>query len=308
MSEKRIAVAVPDEATRRRLGPTLGDVELIVWDVEDPPLDRRIDLLVFRYMARPALLRRLEGLDIGVVQGQSLGFDGVAESLPEGLVYCNAPEVHEASTAELALALILASVRRIPEHLAAQRAGEWRHTPSPGLAGRTVLLIGVGGVGREIERRLEPFDVRLTRVGRTAREDERGTVHGADELPRLLPDAEIVVLAVPLSEETRHLASRSFLERMRPGALLVNVSRGSVVDTEALVDRLAAGAVTAALDVTDPEPLPAGHPLWQLPGALITPHTGGHTGAMAGRVDRVIRSQVDRLLRGLPPENVVAQG
>jgi phosphoglycerate dehydrogenase-like enzyme len=247
-------------------------------------------------------------MDIGVVQGQSLGFDGVRENLPSGLTYCNAVEVHEASTAELALGLVLASLRRIPEHVAAQSDSEWRHTSAPGLAGRHVLLIGIGGVGREIQQRLVPFDVELIRIGRTARVDAFGEIHAMTELPGLLPDADVVILAVPLSDETRHLVSTDFLDRMKQGALLVNVSRGPVVDTDALVDRVADGSIVAALDVTDPEPLPADHRLWRLSGVLITPHVGGHTGAMAGRMDRVIRDQIALLGQGRSPRNIVAAG
>jgi len=163
----------------------------------------------------------------------------------------------------------------------------------------------VGGVGTEIQKRLAPFDVELTRVGRSARTDSDGEIHGFDELPVLLPAADVVILAVPLTDDTRHLVDAAFLSATKHGALIVNVSRGPVVDTDALLTALEAEHVTAALDVTDPEPLPADHPLWRAPGVLITPHLGGHTGAMAGRVDRLVNEQIRRMLAGEPPQNVV---
>ncbi len=313
----QITVAVPDHDMRERLSPAPEGVHLIIWDIKtaltdtpadtpaDTSIDTPIDLLVLPYMIKPAALRALADQPVRIVQSQSLGFDGVPDNLPPGIVYCNAVDVHEDSTAELALALILASVRNIPELVIAQSRNRWAHDQAPGLAGRTVLLIGVGGVGRQIERRLAPFDVALTRMARTARTDDGGTIHGLTELDELLPAADIVVVAVPLTDETRHLVSGDFLDRMKPGALLVNISRGLVVDTDALVDRVGSRGLKAALDVTDPEPLPADHPLWSLPGVLITPHVGGHTGAMQGRMDRVLRDQIARLTQGLPPKNVV---
>ncbi|MEP6478396.1 MAG: 2-hydroxyacid dehydrogenase [Rhodoglobus sp.] len=300
-----ITVALPDAAILHRLQPAPTGVHFVVWDVADEPAAFPIDLLVLRYMIPAADLARLAAVRVGVVQSQTLGYDGVRDALPPGTVYCNAVDVHEASTGELTLALVLASLRGIPAAAVDQRDGRWAHAQHPGLAGKTVLLVGVGGVGREIEGRLAPFDVTLLRVARTARTDERGVVHGFDRLPELLGEADVVILAVPLTDDTRHLVDAPFLEATKPGALIVNVSRGPVVDTQALVAALEAGRVTAALDVTDPEPLPADHPLWRAPGVLITPHLGGHTDAMSGRVDRLVREQIRRLLAGEPPKNLI---
>ncbi|GAB3140239.1 2-hydroxyacid dehydrogenase [Marisediminicola antarctica] len=306
--ERRLIIALPDEEIARRLCGLPGGVRIIVWDLGDPAPDVAIDLLVLRYMIPAAELRGLAAVSVTVAQSQTLGFDGVSEALPAGIVYCNAVDVHEASTGELALALILASQRGIGEAVTAQPRGEWAHAQHPGLAGKTVLLIGVGGVGREIESRLAPFDARIVRVGRSARTDARGEVHGMHSLGALLPGADIVVLAVPLVGDTHHLVDAGFLGLLRPGALVVNVARGGVVDTAALVDWLGAGRGRAAVDVTDPEPLPADHPLWTLPGVIVTPHLGGHTDAMAGRVDRVVLEQVRRMRAGEPPLNPVLGG
>jgi phosphoglycerate dehydrogenase-like enzyme len=295
-------VVVPSEVLRRRLEPQLDDVRLEVWAPgSGDPFPGPADILVWPYMVPASALHHLEGLPIGLVQSQSLGYDGVAEHLRAGLRYANAVEVHEGSTAELVLALVLATLRGIPQAVRDADQGRWDHRRHPGLAGRRVLLLGAGGVGQQIARRLEPFDVDLTLVARTARDG----VRGLDELPALLPTAEVVIVAVPLSAETRHLVDADFLARMPDGALLVNVARGPVVDTDALLAELQAERLRAALDVTDPEPLPPGHPLWTAPGVLITPHVGGDTEAMDRRVDRLVVEQVRRIRAGEPPLNLV---
>jgi phosphoglycerate dehydrogenase-like enzyme len=297
----QITVALPDENIQERLGDSLGDASVIVWKVGDAPLGRPIDLLVLPYITTYATLARLEPGAVSVVQGQSLGFDGVAEFLPAGTIYCNAVGVHEVPSAELALALVLSAQRGLVEFAQAQPRGLWNRPMLPGLAGRRVLLIGVGGVGREIEKRILPFDVELTRVGRTARDD----IHAQSELSTLLPHADIVILAVPLGDGTHHLADAAFLDAMAPGALLVNISRGPVVDTDALTERVASGALRAALDVMEPEPLPPGHPLWTLPGVTLTPHVGGNVLSMGSRIDPLIRRQAALLSGGHAPLNVV---
>ncbi len=300
-------VGVPDEAFRDRLAPTVPYADVEVWRFGDPAPAHPFDLLVLEYMAPPARLRALAGVPARVLQSQSLGYDGVADHLPAGFVYCNAVGVHEASTGELALALVLAAQRGLPAFVRAQGEGRWAHAEQPGLAGRRVLLLGVGGVGEEVRARLAPFDVDLVRVARTPRTDAAGEVLGTDRLDDELARADIVVLAVPLTDATTGLVSDRFLERMPDGALLVNVSRGPVVDTDALVRNTASGRLRAAIDVTDPEPLPPGHPLWSLENVLVTPHVGGHTGAMAARIDRVVRDQLERLARGDEPAHVVVR-
>jgi len=301
-----LVVAVPDDTMRERLQPALpGDAELIVWKPGDDGPTRRIDLLVLPYVTRYDLLSGLDPTSVGLVQSQSLGYDGAADALPAGIAFSNAVGVHEAPTAELAVTLVLASQRGWPEVGRNQAAELWDRPAYPGLIGRSVLLIGVGGIGREVETRLAPFDVKLTRVARTARTDEHGAIHSMAELPTLLPDADIVILAVPLSAETRGLVDGAFLDLLPHGALIVNVSRGPIVDTDALVLHVRSGAIRAALDVVDPEPLPAGHPLWSLPGSLISPHLGGNVQSMSMRVDPLILEQIALLRQGKQPKNVV---
>jgi phosphoglycerate dehydrogenase-like enzyme len=298
-------VAVPDHALAAQL--TDAAAELTVWLIGQAPPPAGFDLLVLPYMIPPHELRRLPSGVARVLQSQTLGYDGVADALPPGFVYCNATNVHEASTAELAVGLIIADRRGLPAFADAQREHRWAHSRQTGLAGARIVLLGVGGVGEQLRIRLAPFEVDLVRVARTARQDLHGRVHGIAELPELLRTADVVVLATPLTAETRGLVSHDFLARMKDGSLLVNVARGPVVDTAALLAHTLQGRLHAALDVTDPEPLPPEHPLWSAPNVLITPHVGGHTDAMAPRIRRVVREQIDRLASGRRPANIVVE-
>ncbi|MGW2558126.1 2-hydroxyacid dehydrogenase [Streptomyces sp. NPDC001514] len=246
---------------------------------------------------------------VRVVQTLSAGIDHVQpglHSLPAGVRLCNAKGVHEASTAELTLALILASLRGIPHFVEGQQREEWRAGFYPALADKSVLIVGYGSIGAAIEDRLVPFEcARVARVARSARTTERGEVRALTDLPALLPEADVVILSTPLTTSTHHLVDAGFLARMKDGALLVNVARGPVVDTKALLTELESGRITAALDVTDPEPLPAGHPLWHAPGVLITPHVGGPTSAFMPRAKRLLAGQLTRFAAGEPLRNVV---
>jgi phosphoglycerate dehydrogenase-like enzyme len=246
---------------------------------------------------------------VRAVQTLSAGVDHVQSGLHRlrpGVQLCNARGVHDASTAELALTLILASLRGIPDFVRGQDRGEWRSGFRPALADRTVLIVGYGAIGSAIEDRLEPFELaRVVRIARSARTTARGPVHPLADLPGLLPEADVVVVVTPLTEDTRGLVGPDFLARMKDGALLVNVGRGPVVDTNALIKELESGRITAALDVTDPEPLPREHPLWQAPGVLISPHVGGPTSAFLPRAKRLMAAQLTRFAAGEPLDNVV---
>jgi phosphoglycerate dehydrogenase-like enzyme len=250
-----------------------------------------------------------EMASVEVVQTLSAGVDHVQPGLRHlhpGVRLCNARGVHEASTAELTLTLVLASLRGIPDFVRAQDRGEWHGGFRPALADKTVLIVGYGSIGAAIEDRLVPFEVaRVARVARSERTTARGPVHPLTELPSLLPHADVVILSTPLTDETRGLADADFLARMKDGALLVNVARGPVVDTKALLTELESGRLTAALDVTDPEPLPPGHPLWQAPGVLISPHMGGPTSAFLPRAKRLLVDQLTRFVNQEPLRNVI---
>jgi len=242
-----------------------------------------------------------------ILQTLTAGYEHVLPHLPAGVTLCNAGGVHDASTAELALALTLAAQRGIGDFVRAQDRHEWSPAAYPSLADRRVLVLGAGGVGRAVAARLAPFECEVTLVARTARDGVR-PVHA---LPELLATAEVVVVAVPLTDETRGMVDAGFLARLGDGALLVNVSRGAVVDTDALVAQTRSGRLRAALDVTDPEPLPAGHPLWSCPGVLISPHVGGNTSAFWPRARRLPRPHPPpppppRTRGGRPPSHQVA--
>ncbi|WP_246150836.1 2-hydroxyacid dehydrogenase [Streptomyces qinzhouensis] len=264
-----------------------------------PPLVQDLDVI-----SRP--LGRMTRLK--AVQALSSGTDGLGtrlRRLPGRVILCNAGGVHARSTAELALALILASLRRIPEYIRAQDLGLWRPGVSPSLYGRSVLVVGYGAVGSALDDLLTPFDCAVTRVARTGRESARGPVHHVGQLPRLIASADIVVLTTALTPETRHLVDAKLLARARDGALLVNVARGALVDTAALLKEVRGGRLTAALDVTDPEPLPAGHPLRETPGVLITPHVGAFDSTMWPRLEALIRRQLHRFASNEELDNMV---
>lgn len=248
----------------------------------------------------PDWMTRLPRLQ--VVQLPTVGFDSALEHLPGGVTLCNAAGVHEQSTAELTVGLIVAKWRGIDRAARAMTDGTWDHRRGRSLQEAGVLIIGAGGVGRCIADALTPLGARTQLVGRTRRDQ----VAGADELTDLLGDADVVVLAVPLTPETEGMVDGAFLSRMRDGALLVNVARGSVVVTEDLLLHLP--RIEVALDVVDPEPLPDDHPLWSAPGVLITPHIGGDTDAFPRLARRLIARQVERWRDGEPLANVIVRG
>ena len=236
-----------------------------------------------------------------LVQLLSAGAERFVGRLPEGVLLCNARGAHTPSTAEWAVAATLAAQRGIPFFVREQAAGRWSSTTFSSLVGARVLVVGAGDIGRTIGRMLAGFDVELTYVARTARDGVRSTA----DLPELLPHADVVILIVPVTPETTGMVDAAFLAAMPDGALLVNAARGVVVDTDALLAELTAGRLRAALDVTEPEPLPAGHPLWSAPGLLLTPHVGGAVPDTNARAVAAVTDQLTRVLAGEPLVNVV---
>lgn len=272
---------------------------------ERPPTLRSVEFYVPDYMGGAGVLEVIAEMPaLKVVQTQTAGFENVLPSLGDGVTLCNARGVHDASTAELAVALILASYRRLPRAVRDQERGVW---PSDlpvddSLADRTVLILGYGSIGAALERRLAGFECEVIRVARRPRDG----IAPVGDLPDLLPRADVVVVLTPATDETAGMVDADFLARLKDGALLVNVARGVVVDTDALVAALDTGRIRAALDVTDPEPLPAGHPLWSAPNVLVNPHRGGASTAFAPRIARLVRAQLERYAAGEPLANVVA--
>lgn len=305
-------VTLPDTRWEQELGPLLPGWQTATWDVRTDPeqalgpgrRDVRVVVLPFAHPA--TMLHRLSDLPrLELVQTLIAGYDAVVDRVPAGLVLASATGVHDASTAELAVGLVLASLRGIDDAVRDAGLGRWQQRQHLSLADRRVLVVGVGAIGSALVDRLDPFEVEIVRVASRARTDARGRVHGAAELAQLLPTADVVVLVTPLNESTRGLADAQFLAAMPDGALLVNVGRGAVVDTAALLAELRSGRLRAALDVVDPEPLPPEHPLWTAPGLVLTPHVGGLTSAMRPRAHSLLVRQLTRLRSGEPLLNVV---
>ena len=302
---KPLLVSVPNAELRDAMPETETPVEFIDWDLSEPLDIGHVDIVVPPYMGSGSRLANLAGLTTHLVQGQSIGFDGVARVLPPGHVFANAAGVHEASTAELTVGLVLAVQRGIDQFVRDAAERRWNPRNHASLADRRILLVGVGGVGGAIAARLAPFEVDVVRVASRPRRDDAGEVFGVEALPDLLAHADVVIVAVPLTASTTNLVDDGFLAAMADGALFVNVSRGAVADTEALVRHAGSGRLRLALDVVTPEPLPDGHPLFSMPNVLISPHVGGATSAMLPRMARLLAEQIDRIGRGEEPRNVV---
>jgi phosphoglycerate dehydrogenase-like enzyme len=279
------------------------DVEIVVPDGGALPASAaQVEFYVPPFFPAPEAVEAMaEMTRLRVVQTLTAGFDRVRPHVPAGAVLCNARGVHDASTSEWVLAAILACYRQLPYFAAEQAAGRWSYRFTDCLAGKTVLIVGYGSIGAAVERRLAGFDVQVRRVARSARPG----VSPVSDLAGLLPEADVVILLMPVTRETAGIADAGFLARMKDGALLVNAARGSLVVTDDLVAELAGGRLAAALDVTDPEPLPPGHPIWALPNVLITPHVGASTPVSWRTATSFVRAQADRYLADQPLLNVV---
>ena len=263
------------------------------------------EVLVPPFLASPHVVRMLDRLPaLRLVQLLNAGAENWVGRLPEHVALSDCRGAHGGATAEWIVAVLLAVYRELPGFVRSQDARRWDRHFTDELAGKRVLLVGAGDLAENTARRLAPFEVTTTQVARRAREG----VHAIDEVHDLLPDHDVAVLVVPLTDETRRLVDARFLAAMPDGALLVNAARGPVVDTDALVRELQAGRLRAALDVTDPEPLPADHPLWSAPGLLLTPHVGGSVPGGLRRAFAVVAEQLAAFVRGDQPPNLVADG
>ena len=292
----------------RRLGDLPDGVDLEYYTGEGgmPDSIGAVEFFVIPYLRGAEQLDRVaEMTNLRVVQTLTAGVDNFLPVVPDGVSLCNASGVHDASTAELAVALALASGRHLDTFARNQPAGVWDSVFGTSLADRRVLIVGYGRIGAAIERRLAGFEVAsVTRVARRARAGEP-RVQATSELLDLLPEADVVIVIAPLTPDTENLIGPAELAAMPDGALLVNVARGRLVDTDALLAETGTGRIRAALDVTEPEPLPPDHPLWQVPDVLISPHVGGASTAFFPRADRLIAAQLRRFAAGEPLENLI---
>ncbi len=311
-----ITVSVPDQAIADALGPVGDDARVIVWNPadSDPPQAERERITIAcvpHYTGGRTVYGRLAQCPrLKVIQIASAGFEHALPFVPAGVSLANAKGVHDSRVAEMTLALALASRRLLPQFLDAQRRETWEPVLySPSLADSRALVVGYGSIGEAIGVRLRASEVQVEGVARSARIGPDGTtVHAVKDLPTLLPDFDIVVIVTPHSDHTDKLVNAGFLAAMPDGALLINVGRGRVVDTDALLAELRSRRLYAALDVTDPEPLPTGHPLWSAPQCIVVPHVAGAESLTNRRFTDLVKRQIDARRRGDDPVNFVAMG
>lgn len=276
----------------------------VVYDPQKPLPDEAAHAraLVAPFLATSDAVAMTEQMpDLELVQLLTAGAEAWIGNLPEGVALSDGRGAHGGATAEWVVAVLLAVYRHLDRFVRAQDRGVWDYHQTEELAGKKVLIVGAGDVGQKTRARLEPFEVETTLVGRTARDG----VHGWDELPALLPRHDATVLIVPLTDETRGMVDAAFLAAMPDGSLLVNGARGPVVDTDALLAELTSRRIRAAVDVTDPEPLPDGHPLFSAPGLLLTPHVGGSVPLAMRRAYEVAAQQLGAFAAGDSPSNLV---
>lgn len=273
------------------------------------PLDSAVMETVTFYV--PTYMTGKVGLDpvlrmpaLQYLQMPNAGYDDALAYRREGLTICNAKGVHDVSTSEMALALALTSLRGIDDFVRAQPTGTWLQGPRPSLAYKRVGLIGYGSIGQTIARMLEPFRVDLVPFSKSGRDGS----HTMDQLDALLPTFDVVIIIVPATPETTKMFDQRRLSLLKDGALLINVARGVIVDTDALLAELQSGRIRAGIDVVDPEPLPSDHPLWHAPGLVISPHVGGNSSAFEPGMRALLKTQFERLAQGLEPLHIVAQG
>lgn len=297
-----ISVSVPNDLFKEAVEAYDGDVDIVEWDVDSPAPQSAIDIVLLPFVTDNPDLSNLATVNSRLVQASSIGFEHVLPHVGDKPL-ANASTVHETSTAELTLALVLGQMRSMQRIVRSQDNGVWDTFTAPGLADKKVLLIGYGGIGQAIAERILPFEVDLYRAASTRREDEHGTIYSTDDVKGLLPDMDIVILIIPGNETTNGMVDDEFLSAMKDGSLIVNMARGTVTNTDALVKH--ADRLKIAFDVVDPEPLPEGHPLYSHPNVLFTAHMGGYSDALWPRLRALIHRQIDALTDGRDPENIV---
>lgn len=273
------------------------------------PLDTsdlsQIDMYVPSYMGgAKALSYAAQMPNLSILQMLNAGYDDALAYVRPGITLCNARGVHDASTAELAVGLAIASRRGFLEFSNDQRQGNWNHRRFPALSDSKVGIIGFGSIGKEVARKLSGFDVTITAFTQSGRDNTTAI----SELDKHLPNLDIVILILPLSDSSRHMFNAERLSKMKNGALIINVARGPIIDTEALIKELATKRIFAALDVTDPEPLPERHPLWNAPNVIIVPHVGGNSAAFEPRGRSLIESQLRLISESKTLNHIVAIG
>ena len=264
-----------------------------------------ITFYVPTYMGgRPALELTKKMPNLKILQMPNAGYDDAMEYVRDGMTLCNGKSIHDDSTAELAVGLTIASLRGFPDFVRNQDKSDWVHVKNKSINDRKIGIIGFGSIGTTIAKMLSGFTVEIIPFTQSGRDN----TFAITDLDKHLPTLDVVILILPLTKESKHLFDAKRLSLLKDGALLVNVARGPIVETDALVKELNSGRITAALDVTDPEPLPKDPPLWRAKGVLISPHVGGNTTAFESRARRLIESQLNLLAEGKPLNNVIVAG
>ena len=304
-------ISLPEQQLFDEISAETTDFTCVLWDLENEPegcAREDVDIAVApyysgRWLKDPSVVR-----DVRLVQLQSTGFDGVPEKIGQDVALAAGGWVHAAGTAEIALGLIIAAQRNLDRAVLQQHDGVYKRYFSRAVADSRITVVGVGEIGRAVISRLAPFEVELTRVASHAREDEAGRIHGIDGLDEILPRTDILVLALPLSDSTRDLVGERTLALLPDDALVVNVGRGPVVNTDALTAEVVSGRLRCALDVVDPEPLPGDHPLMSAAGSIVLPHVGGSNVSFRPRVRQLILEQLELIQQGRSPQFLVQPG
>lgn len=301
-------VTLPFAELVDRFGPVPDGIELDVWDVEAPygrPDDVAIAFLPFYFGGRHRWQYVHDLPNLQLLQLPSAGYEHALPHVPGHAALANGRGIHDDETAELAVGLTLTVLREIGAFQFDRAAGIWDARETRSLADRRVTVVGYGAIGGAIATRFEAFKTDVRVVARTAREQDGRRVHAFGELPELARTTDVLVLIAPLTDETEGLVDAALLAALPDGAVVVNVARGKVVDTDALVAELQSGRLSAGLDVTDPEPLPEGHPLWTTPNTVLTPHVGGNTDLSVPRSIELMRRQVTALAEGRTFVNLI---
>lgn len=304
-------ISLPEQKLFDQISAELTDFTCVLWDLEGEPegcAREDIDIAVApyfsgRWMKNPAAVENVK-----LLQLQSTGYDGVPQKIGPEVALASAGWVHAAGTAEIAVGLIIAAQRNMDRAIVQQKEGVYKRFFSRAVADSRVTVVGVGEIGSAVIDRLRPFEVEITRVASSAREDAQGRVRGIDELDRILPETDILVVALPHTETTDNMFDAAALAKLPADALVVNVGRGAVVNTEALTEEVVAGRLRCALDVVDPEPLPGDHRLMSAAGSIVLPHVGGSNVSYRPRIRDLILQQAELVRSGHAPQFLVQSG